>query len=148
MNDENGVYERKVRAIREANAVLLAGFETWMAEKGGGAVTIKKHVANVDFYINHCLTYYDPPQSAAEGVGNLDYFLGFWFIRKAMWASENSIRENAASLKKFYSYMEDTGQVSALDLENLREDIKTGMPEWIATVKRYDDPDVDPEDVW
>lgn len=65
-----------------------------------------------------------------------------------MWASESSVRENATSLKKFYTYLAEIGQVSADDLAELREDIKTGLPEWTATVRRYDDPDVDAEDVW
>lgn len=148
MTDEYEVYEQKCKAIREANAELLDGFKTWMTDKGLGAATIKKHVSNADFYINECLTYDDPPQSAAEGVGRLDYFLGYWFIRKAMWAGETSIRENATSLKKFYTYLAEIGKISGDDLAELREDIKTGLPEWIATVRRYDNPDVDAEDVW
>ena len=87
-------------------------------------------------------------EATAEGVGRLDYFLGYWFIRKAMWASESSIRENATSLKKFYTYLAEIGRVSAEDLAELREDIKAGLPEWSATVRRYDDPDVDAEEVW
>ena len=31
-------------------------------------------------------------------------FLGFWFIRKAMWASQSSIKGNATSLKKLYTF--------------------------------------------
>jgi hypothetical protein len=146
MTDEYEAYEKKCKAIREENAELLEGFKAWMTKKGLGSATIKKHAANADFYINECLTYDDPPQSAEEGVGRLDYFLGYWFIRKAMWASKTSIRENATSLKKFYTYLAEIGRVSADDLEELRDDIKTGMPEWIATVQRYDDPDI--EDVW
>ena len=57
------------------------------------------------FYINECLCYDDPPQTAAEGVSGIKYFLGYWFIRKAMWAGPTSIRENAASLKKFCGYL-------------------------------------------
>lgn len=148
MTDEYDDYEKKCKAIREANADLLDGFKAWMAEKGLGAATIEKHVSNAEFYINEFLTYEDPPQSAAEGVGRLDDFLGYWFIRKAMWASVTSIRENATSLKKFYTFLAETGQISAEDLADLREDIKTGLPEWLATLRRYDDPDVDVEDVW
>jgi len=148
MTDEYEIYEEKCAAIRKANAELLEGFTAWMMNKGLSAATIKKHAANTDFYINECLTYDDPPQSAAEGVGRLDYFLGYWFIRKAMWASQTAIRENAASLKKFYTYLAEIGHVTAENLADLREDIKVGMPEWTATVRRYDDPDVALEDVF
>ena len=146
MTDEYEAFERKCDVIREVNAKLLAGFESWLTESGLGPNTIDKHVGNVDFYINEGLLRDDPPTSATEGVARVDYFLGYWFIRKAMWASPASIKENAAGLKKFYMYLEEIGKVSGDDLAELREDIKTGMPEWVATIRRYDDPDV--EDVW
>ena len=148
MSDPYEEYERKCRTIRQTNADLLKGFEEWLKEKGLSRKTIKKHVSNTDFYINECLCYDDPPQTAVEGVKGVNYFLSYWFIRKAMWAGPTSIRENAASLKKFYVYMTAIGQVQKDDYEELRAEIKEGLPEWIATVKRYDDPDVDIEDVW
>jgi len=148
MTDEYEVYEQKCKAVREVNADLLDGFESWLAESGLGPNTIDKHVGNVEFYINECLLRDDPPTSAAEGVARVDYFLGYWFIRKAMWANPTSIKGNAAGLKKFYTYLAGIGMVSGDDLAKLREDIKMGMPEWIATVRRYDDPDVDPNDIW
>ncbi len=148
MTDEYEIFEKKCRAIQKANKKLLEGFREWMKAKGLGEATVKKHAQNTDFYINHCLLYDDPPKSAAEGVSGLDYFLGYWFIRKAMWASESSIRENTTSLKKFYTYMKETGQVGDDDLAELREEIREGLPEWLETVRRYDDPSIDIEDVW
>ena len=68
----------------------------------------------------------------------LDYFLGDWFIRKAIWANESCIRENAASLKKCYTYLVVIGQINVDDPAKLRKDIKTGMPEWITTARRFD----------
>ena len=76
-------------------------------------------------------------------------FLGYWFIRKAMWASEASIRGNAASLKKFYKFLHEQGMVSEEDLDFLKETIKEEMPEWLATLSRYDDPSItDMREVW
>jgi len=52
-------------------------------------------------------------------------------------------------LKKFYKFMLDTKQISAEDFNDLKTTIKEEMPEWIATVKRYDDPSIDDmEEVW
>ena len=76
-------------------------------------------------------------------------FLGYWFIRKAMWASQSSIKENASSLKKFYQCMLEKGFIEQQDLDELKLTIKEEMPEWLATVRRYDDPDIeDMEEVW
>ena len=70
----------------------------------------------------------------------------FWFIRKAMWASQISIKGNATSLKKFYTFMHEKGLVDKEDLIDLKQTIKEEMPEWLATLRRFDDQSI--EDAW
>ena len=76
-------------------------------------------------------------------------FLGDWFIKKAMWANKSAIKENAASLKKFYHYLYEDNKVSKEDIDALKETIQENMTEWLATMDRYDDPNIDDmEEVW
>ncbi len=141
-------YEKECRRIRKENQDLLSGFEKWLTAKGLSSTTIEKHVSNAAFYVNEFLLYEDAVD-AKDGVGGIDMFLGYWFIRKAMWASETAIKENAASLKKFYQFMCELGEISKEDFAALKESIKEDMPEWLATMSRYDDPDIeDMEEVW
>jgi len=140
-------YERECNSIREENHALLGGFETWMLSKGLSKATAKKHRENIDFYINEFLLY-ESPKHASEGVNDVGMFLGYWFIRKAMWASEGNIKSNATSLKKFYDLMMERGEVDPKAVKDMKERIKEDLPEWVATIRRYDDPLVDPEDVW
>ena len=107
--------------------------------------TIKNHVSNIDFYLNEFLLYEEATE-AKDGAGDVGMFLGYWFIRKAMWASQSSIRSNATSLKKFYTFMYEKGLIKKEELTDLKQRIKEEMPEWLATLDRYDDPSV--EDVW
>jgi hypothetical protein len=66
-----------------------------------------------------------------------------------MWASPTTIKSNAASLKTFYASMCERGDVNAQDVADLRLTIRENMEEWIATVQRYDDPDItDMNEVW
>jgi uncharacterized protein (DUF2344 family) len=44
--------------------------------------------------------------------------------------------------------MNTIGQVSDEELSDLKSEIKDNKDEWIETVKKYDDPDIDIEDVW
>ncbi len=140
-------YEQKCNSIRKKNQVLLGDFESWMMSKGLTKATSKKHRENIDFYINEFLLY-ESPKHASEGVDEVGMFLGYWFIRKAMWANESSIKSNVTSLKKFYDFMLEQGEVDTEAVKEMKERIKEDLPEWIATVKRYDDPSIDPEDVW
>ena len=145
---EYQTYERACKKIREENTQLLAEFEQWLSDKGLAEKTIGRHVENLVFYIDTYLLNEDAVP-AKNGASHVSHFLGYWFIRKAMWASPSSIKENAASLRKFYTFIREQGKISADDLQDLQETIKEGMPEWVGTVERYDDPDItDPEEIW
>ena len=148
MPDDYKKYEQDCAKIKEENTKLLADFRRWLTDKGLSEKTIDQHVTNVDFYINDFMLY-DDATPAKDGTGRISMFLGYWFIRKAAWASSSAIRQNAASLKKFYTFMREKGEIDAEALDDLKETIKDEMPEWIATMRRYDDPSItDPEDIW
>lgn len=140
-------YETRCASIRKENMELLNSFESWIRGKGLSGSTAKKHRSNIDFYINEFLLY-EGPRNATEGVDEIGMFLGYWFIRKAMWANESSIRSNATSLKKFYDFMLERGEVDPEAVNEMKERIKEELSEWLATVRRYDDPSFDLEDVW
>ena len=133
MSKEFEEYERACAKIKEDNAKLLADFGQWLEQKGLAKKTITEHVKNADFYINTFLLY-DEAISAREGAIRLSTFLGSWFPRKALWASPTSIKENAATLKKFYTFMRENGQIDADDLRELKETIKEEMAEWLEAV--------------
>ncbi len=141
-------YEKECDRIRRGNKHLLNDFEKWLSENNLSNKTIKKHISNVDFYINEFLLYEDAIE-AADGVGSIGMFLGYWFIRKAMWASKTAIKESAASLRKFYQFMLETEKITKEAFEHLKDRIKKDMPEWFGRMERYDDPDIeDPEEIW
>jgi hypothetical protein len=143
--DDYEKYEDDCKTIREANKVLLSDFEEWLKSSGLSKKTIDSHLSNIDFYVNEYLLYEDAAE-AKDGIGAIGMFLGYWFIKKAMWASQSSIKGNATSLNKFYAFMYEKGLIDKEDLVDLKDTIKEGMPEWLATLERYDDPSV--EDVW
>mgnify|MGYP001820741474 CR=1 FL=1 len=143
--DDYEKYENDCKKIRKSNKKLLSEFEHSLKLSGLSENTINKHVSNIDFYVNEYLLYEDAIE-AKNGADAVGMFLGYWFIKKAMWASQSSIKGNATSLKKFYAFLHEKDLIDKEDLDNLKETIKEGMPEWLATLDRYDDPSV--ENVW
>ncbi|MBT9159419.1 MAG: hypothetical protein DDT26_00678 [Dehalococcoidia bacterium] len=143
--DDFEKYEEDCKEIRKANERLLNEFEVWLKSSGLSEKTINNHLSNIDFYLNEYLLYEDAAE-AKDGVDAVDMFLGYWFIKKAMWASQSSIKGNAASLKRFYTFMHEKGLIDKEDLIDLKQTIKENMPEWLATLRRFDDPSI--EDVW
>ncbi|MCW5211100.1 hypothetical protein VU03_05215 [Desulfobulbus sp. N3] len=143
--DDYEKYEADCKKIRKANEDILDEFYAWLKSSGLSEKTTKKHVRNIDFYLNEYLLYEDATE-AKDGAGDVGMFLGYWFIRKAIWASKLSIKSNATSLKKFYTFMHEKGLIKKEELTDLKQRIKEEMPEWLETLDRYDDPSV--EDVW
>ena len=143
--DDYEKYEEDCKKIRKANERLLNAFEVWLKSSGLSKKTVDNHISNIDFYVNEFLLYEDATE-AQDGVDAVGMFLGYWFIKKAMWASQSSIKGNAASLKKFYTFMYEKDLIDKEALADLKQTIKEDMPEWLATVRRYDDPSI--EDIW
>ena len=143
--DDYEKYEEDCKKIKKANEHLLDEFDNWLQLSGFSEKTIHNHVSNIDFYINEFLLYEDATE-AKDGAHDVGMFLGYWFIRKAMWANRSSIKGNAASLKKFYTFLEEKGLIDKEDLADLKQTIKEDMPEWLATLARYHDHSI--EDIW
>lgn len=131
-------YKAAVEAIKKKNAEHIKRYRKWLEEKKLTATTIKRHISNVEFYINEYLNYYDA-QEAKAGCYCIDGYLGNFFIRKAMWSSCAQIKANGASIKKFYASMLEIGEIEEEDYRNLCDEIKEGMEEWIEKMRRHDE---------
>ena len=129
-------YERDAARYREENEGYLGEFDEWLTGSGLKEPTINRHVSNAAFYLNDFMQYYDA-HPMADGVGMVGEFLGDWFIRKAMWSTPATIRQNAASLKKFYKCMLEKGYIKQSELDYLLQDIKQGLDEWCFLCDRY-----------
>lgn len=132
-------YEKECEAIESVNEELLSIFEKDMAESGLSGNTIRKHLSNVDFYINEFLLRGDP-HSMEYGVGMIDMFLGDFFIRKCMWSTPGNIKTTATSIKKFYKCMLEHQKIQKEDYDYLCNEIKEGMEQWQADCAQYNDP--------
>ncbi len=143
--DDYEKYEEDCKEIRESNARLLKEFGSWLILSGLSEKTIKNHISNIDFYINEYLLYEEAIE-VVNGVNKVSMFLGYWFIKKVMWASKASIKSNAASLKKFYTFVNEKGLIDKEDLNDLMKMIKEEMPEWLEELDHYDNSSI--EDAW
>lgn len=126
-----------LEAIREKNNQYLDIFEEDLKAANLKPKTINNHLANIDFYINTYLLNYDPKEMT-EGCGTeIHFFLGDFFIRKAMWSTPASIKSTAASIKKFYKSMMEYGHVDKESYSILCDVIKENMSEWQDECEAY-----------
>jgi hypothetical protein len=147
MHDDIAVFEHLCKQLREENAILLGEFSTWLRGAGLATTTIQKHRYNVDFFLNHFLLSAEI-QRPAEGISQVGEFLGDWFIRKAAWSNTRWIKANAASLKKFYSFLLEKGLVGPEELAALNHQIQEEMASWLGTMERYRNLAIDFDEIW
>ncbi len=129
--------EKKIKENQTRNKKFIKEFEEWLKEKSLSDKTIKKHISNVDIFINDYLNYYDI-ETAEEGINSVYSFLSGWFIEKCMWATPYTTKEEAASIKKFYAYMSEKGYVEKEDYKFLCEELKDSMDEILDTLEAFD----------
>lgn len=129
--------ELKIEENQKRNKKFIKEFEEWLKEKSLSEKTISKHISNVDLFINDYLNYYDI-ETAEEGIYSVYSFLNGWFIEKCMWATPYTIKETAASIKKFYSYMSEKGYVKKEEYESLCKILKDNMDKILDTLEKFD----------
>ena len=129
--------EKKIEEKKKRNKKFMKEFEEYLKEKNLKDKTIKKHLSNVDLFINDYLNYYDI-ETPEEGINSVYSFLSGWFIEKCMWATVYTTKETAASIKKFYAYMSEKGYVKKEDYKELCEELKDSMDEILEYLDAFD----------
>lgn len=136
--DELNIEENELR-----NKKLIKEFEHWLKKQNLAAKTIRKHINNVDLFLNDYLPYYEG-ETMEEGVSSVYTFLSDWFIRKCLWSSKTSIKETAASIKKFYKCMNELGYIDKEKYNFVNFAIKENMDDFFASLEEYENG----EDIW
>lgn len=131
-------YEKLVKEQEKRNKKFLKEFKNWLDNKGLGEKTKRKHLDNMEFYLNDYLNYYEATKME-DGINMAYSFLNDWFIRKCLYASKTSIMENAASIKKFYKCMSELGYVKETDYEELAKEINDNVDEFYASLIEIND---------
>ena len=129
--------EKKIEENKKRNKKFMKEFEEYLKEKNLKDKTIKKHLSNVDLFINDYLNYYDI-ETPEEGINSVYSFLSGWFIEKCMWATVYTTKETAASIKKFYAYMSEKGYVRKENYKELCEELKDSMDEILEYLDAFD----------
>lgn len=128
--------EKQIEEAKKHNQKLFIEFGKWLEKKSLKSKTINKHVDNIEVFGNDYLLRYEiiPVEKGALEIGG---YLGDFFIRKAGWASKNSIKENITSFKKFYTFLNEIEMVSKSELNEMKAIIKVEKSIWIEEVENY-----------
>lgn len=133
-------YERQVAEITKDNNEYLKMFEQALTNQKLSPKTIKKHVSNMDLYLNDYLSYEEPTRMQ-EGCEAMYSFFTWFYPRKCLFSSKAGAKEMMSSLKKFYKLMLDKGLIEKDDYESMIDDWKESKEEYLSFYDDYDDMD-------
>ncbi len=140
-------YDKHRAELETANLPLLHGFHQYLIDRRTGKRASCGHIDRLAFFANvYLLDYHE--KTLADGYDEVSDYLGHWFIRKAMWSDVGALDENIETFRKFYAYLRSAGHIDEARFKELVETIEKGSPMWRRHARRYDDPEIDLEDVW
>lgn len=130
-------FDDQVKRIRSHNEPILAGFRDSLTRSSLSTKTITNHVQNVEFFAEYLMNY--EPVKTLEQTDSADIgsFLDDWFLRKAMWASVESVKAYLATFKKFFTWMRDTNHMTSNAVADILETIKEDREDFIDNARSY-----------
>lgn len=114
--------------IHQQNSSYLHLFESDL--HGLAPKTIKRHLQNMDFFLNTYLVFDEThPLTMEEGVNSIDDFLGY-FLEEKTYFPDSTKRSVVASLRKFYKSMAAHGKITPEQYEDVVESLRDGGAEY------------------
>lgn len=133
-------YEKDLEKNTKRNETFIEEFENWLKNKNLTPKTIRKHIGNIDLYLNYYLPYYEVTKME-KGINKAYSFLNDWYIRKCLFTSKTSLKETAASIKKFYQCMSEKNYVDIKDYKELCSEINENMDDFLYSLEEFDNID-------
>ncbi|MFC4651620.1 hypothetical protein ACFO26_01680 [Lactococcus nasutitermitis] len=124
---DSPMYEKYRKEIQENNYLVLEVFQQYLKEKLGlSDVVVRRHDENIDFFLNEGALYYGL-HTPDKAIYEISDFLGDFFPRKAMWASRASLKQNGASLKRFYNFLYEMDEINENQLKFVKTSVISGI---------------------
>lgn len=135
-------YEKRSIETKAQHEKLIAIYKEDLIQKNLSPRTIKRHLSNIDSFLNWFLIDYKDSDALDEFIPSfVGDFLGSFIPDKYIGNTKNLIKENAATLRGFYQSMRDCGYISQSMFtrisENISEEVADGGQNYAAFVKEY-----------
>lgn len=125
--------EEKYTLYRSTNVWTMIVFEKYLHKLGLSEPTVKKHLANIDLFINYFLLEFEiiGPE---HGISEVEHFFGEWFPENIPDISKADITGYFATLRKFFTHQARAGYLEGEDIAALNYIINDNKGVWLASV--------------
>ena len=128
--------------LPEENHGYMMAFQKDLAASNLTSQTINHHLENADLFLNEYLWGWEE-EHMEDGVARIDSFFMDYFIDQWPWASQTSIRQTAASIKKFYRSMLNHGKIAENEYQLVEKTIQCRKGRWLEELHRRSEEDDD-----
>ena len=123
--------------LPEENHEYVELFRNDLVASNLSSQTIDQHLENTDLFLNEYLWGWEEAHMA-EGVSRIDSFFMDFFIDEWPWASPTSVRQTAASIRKFYRSMLNHSRISEKEYQQAVKTIQSRKEEWVEELRLRD----------
>lgn len=129
------------------NEEVLKRFTDFViAEKIVGKLKAHSYANCLRFFGNVYLEQYE--ENLLDGLASFPSFVGDWFIRKAMWADAEAVRENVEAFGLFIRVFEGWGEIEKAEFDRWNEILERNLGMWCSRADSYNNPELDIEDLF
>lgn len=125
--------EEKYALYKSANLLTMVVFEKYLHKLGLSEPTIKKHLANIDLFINYFLLQFEILRPE-HGISEVEYFFGEWYPGNIPDINKADIKAYIATLRKFFTHQARVGYLEGEDIAELNYIINEKKDSWLALV--------------
>lgn len=132
-------YDEWVLEMEKANEPVLLEFQEYLEAKGLAKKTVDAHVNNIALFADTYQTRYDYCGTIFDGWNDFGDFVGYFFVRKCLWATASSLRGLVASLKKFYIFLAESSYIQEEESKEALLYLKEGLEDWLEDLRDFDE---------
>ncbi len=129
--------------VHEENQKYMDIFENYMKKERLSKRTIRKHMSNIDMFLEYYLTY-DMPNHMSWGCYDVNAYFDDFIIRKTSYSTLEDVRSIISTLNKFYKLMYELRYITVEDYMEYLNVVKDRKRYWEmvmykAKIKPYKD---------
>lgn len=121
------IFTKYCMKIRENNSLVFEQFGRYLFEYCHLSLEeVDQHLDLVEVFLDEFLLI-DTISSPFSNYNDIAFFINHWYIHYSYWSNKETVRQSGASLKLFYHFLAQAGEISANQLNDILEYIQDGI---------------------
>jgi len=125
----NEELNRQFDIVHKENQQYMKIFEDYMIKEGLTKRTMRKHMYNIDMFLE-CYMTYEMPYHMREGCYSVNAYFDGFITKKTSYSTMEDVKSIIATLNKFYKLMYELRYITVEDYMEYLKTVKYHKYDW------------------